>query len=912
MKFRLTFSLALCILQCAHCVPVPQSGEENEQQLMNTLKDDYNLSDEDEQVFEELINDEEGKTDHENDINVFVNSITLNEFISTDVPFRVHVMQVLEKFKVLSDEELDRVKTMFITRMGEEATQKIFDEAYRIYMNEQAELEDLEGELWVDKAEAEAFETVVKDVETGADPMEEDEKSQYGIEELATDVMSLPPDLQQRFRALLIDRFGEEQARILLDEINEIKNNVDSKIDNEWQDKNLTQLDPEEEDIEEGKTFWHNLGAKVPEYLLEEDPWPDEAAEEAIDDEEEDEYQKTNQFFRKLGVNVSDDEESFWDDDDDYDYDYEDAGEELTDGWGGEKEIGKENGDVDGNTGAGEQGADKGADEQIKLLMACHQENRSLMMCQEEQIKLLMVFHQDNKSLTMCQKEQNKPLMLCHQKQVKLPMACHQENKSLMMCQEEQIKLLMVCHQESKSLTMCQKEQNKPLMLCHQKQIKLPMVCHQENKSLMMCHQEQIKLLMVCHQENRSLMMCQEEQIKLPMVCHQENKSLMMCHQEQIKLMMVCHQENKSLMMCQEELIKLMMVCHHENKSLMMCHQEQIKLLMVCHQENKSLMMCQEAQIKLLMVCHQENKSLMMCQKEQNKPLLVSQEEQIKLLMVCHQESKSLMMCQEQIKLLMVCHQENRSLMMCQEQIKLLMVSVDDDDTAAVPQPVGNNSSSTESPSVDMGNSQNGGTNLTTQATVPTNATTGNRVEEDSVSAANVTIGADQATDGVPPGEQVADAVSGGADQATDGVSEVDQVPAPIAVSNVNNQSTVNISGSTDEFPANVPTAVNDDTSTVPPPVGNNISSTESPSVDMGNSQNGGTNLTTAATVPANATTGNRVEEDSVSAANVTIGTGDQAGNQGNENDLYDWANLDDDDEYSNGEYGTTVNPWFL
>ncbi|XP_066268692.1 levansucrase-like [Branchiostoma lanceolatum] len=239
-------------------------------------------------------------------------------------------------------------------------------------------------------------------------------------------------------------------------------------------------------------------------------------------------------------------------------------------------------------------------------------------------------------------------------------------------------------------------------------------------------------------------------------------------------------------------------------------------------------------------------------------------------------------------------------------------MAVDDDDTAAAPPPVGNNSSSTESPSVDMGNSQNGGTNLTTAVTVPANATTGNRVEEDSVSAANVTIGADQATDGVPPGEQVADAVSGGADQATDGVSEVDQVPTPIAVSNVNNQSTVNISGSTDEFPANVPTAVNDDTSTVLLPVSNNSSSTESPSVDIGNSQNGGTNLTTAATVPANATTGNRVEDDSVSAANVTIGTGDQAGNQGNENDLYDWANLDDDDEYSNGDYGTTVNPWFL
>eukprot|EP00058_Branchiostoma_floridae_P002626 XP_002588114.1 hypothetical protein BRAFLDRAFT_87634 [Branchiostoma floridae] len=264
------------------------------QKVIKTLKDDYNLSDEDEEVFKELIDDEEGKTDHEND----------------NVPFRLQVMQVFERLQVLSDEELERVKSVFIKRMGEEATQQIFDEAYRIYMSELPEIDDLAEELWVDEEEAEAFEIVVEDVETGADPMEEDEKTQYGIEELATDVMNLPPDLQQRFRALLFDTFGEEQARALLDEINEIRNAIDSKI---------------------------------------EDPWLDEAAEEAIDEEEEDKYARTNHFFKKLGVNVSE-EDSFWDYEDDGAW-LLDQGEDFRQEWGGEKQMGEDKGDVDENGG---------------------------------------------------------------------------------------------------------------------------------------------------------------------------------------------------------------------------------------------------------------------------------------------------------------------------------------------------------------------------------------------------------------------------------------------------------------------------------------------------------------------------------------------------------------------------------
>jgi len=39
-------------------------------------------------------------------------------------------------------------------------------------------------------------------------------------------------------------------------------------LDNEWQDKNLTELDPGEEGLEEEKKFWNHLGANVPEYLL--------------------------------------------------------------------------------------------------------------------------------------------------------------------------------------------------------------------------------------------------------------------------------------------------------------------------------------------------------------------------------------------------------------------------------------------------------------------------------------------------------------------------------------------------------------------------------------------------------------------------------------------------------------------
>ncbi|CAH1259444.1 Hypp2280 [Branchiostoma lanceolatum] len=286
MRAAVTFLALLCVLRDVYSAPAGQG----EKQLINQLGEKLKFSENEEEVVEELINDEKGKTDNENN----------------NLQFRMQVDQIVEKLKVLNDDEIQKVRHLFNKKLGGVATDKIFLEAHRIYQDEQDAFRELEEDLWLDKEEDEAFERLVKDLETGNDPYKEDNKTLYGIGQFASSVTALPKDEQELVRGLIMNRYGEDLGKRLLGKMAEINNHVNDLLETDWEYPDEV-LDSDEEDVGEGKRFWKNLGLEVPDALLVEDPWAtddpdlDEAWKEEEEKEEED-AEQTKRFWKKLGI----------------------------------------------------------------------------------------------------------------------------------------------------------------------------------------------------------------------------------------------------------------------------------------------------------------------------------------------------------------------------------------------------------------------------------------------------------------------------------------------------------------------------------------------------------------------------------------------------------------------------------
>ncbi|XP_035674786.1 uncharacterized protein LOC118414701 isoform X1 [Branchiostoma floridae] len=286
MKSLVTFCALLCVLRDVHSAPAGKG----ENQLVKQLGDKLKFSKNEEKAVEELIDDEKGKTDNE----------------SNNIPFRMQVDQIVEKLKVLKDDEIQKVRHLFNKKLGNVATDKIFLEAHRIYEDQQNANRALEEDLWLDKEEDEAFEKLVEDIETGNDPYKEDNKTLYGIGLFASSVTALPKDEQELVRGLIINRYGEDMGRRLLDKMREINIHVNNLLETDWEYTDMA-LDSEEGDVEEERRFWRNLGLEVPDALLVEDPWAtdDPDLEEAWEEEEEQEAadaKETKSFWKKLGI----------------------------------------------------------------------------------------------------------------------------------------------------------------------------------------------------------------------------------------------------------------------------------------------------------------------------------------------------------------------------------------------------------------------------------------------------------------------------------------------------------------------------------------------------------------------------------------------------------------------------------
>ncbi|XP_078669227.1 uncharacterized protein LOC144910235 [Branchiostoma floridae x Branchiostoma belcheri] len=282
----LLFLALLCVLRDVYSAAVGKG----EKQLLNQLGDKLKFNENEEKAVEELIDDEKGQTDYEKNNDLF----------------RVQVDQIVEKLKVLDDDEIQRVRHLFTKKLGNVATDKIFLEAHRIYQDQQQEIRELEEDLWLDKDEDEAFAKLVEDMETGKDPYKESNKTLYGIGQFASSVTHLPKDEQELVRDLIMNRYGEEKGKRLLDKMHEISNHVDDLLETDWAYTDEV-LDTEEGDVGEGRQFWKNLGVKVPDALLVEDPWAtgDPELEEAWKEEEEEEEkdaEQTSRFWKNLGV----------------------------------------------------------------------------------------------------------------------------------------------------------------------------------------------------------------------------------------------------------------------------------------------------------------------------------------------------------------------------------------------------------------------------------------------------------------------------------------------------------------------------------------------------------------------------------------------------------------------------------
>eukprot|EP00058_Branchiostoma_floridae_P002627 XP_002588115.1 hypothetical protein BRAFLDRAFT_124945 [Branchiostoma floridae] len=219
MKSLVTFCALLCVLRDVHSAPAGKG----ENQLVKQLGDKLKFSKNEEKAVEELIDDEKGKTDNE----------------SNNIPFRMQVDQIVEKLKVLKDDEIQKVRHLFNKKLGNVATDKIFLEAHRIYEDQQNANRALEEDLWLDKEEDEAFEKLVEDIETGNDPYKEDNKTLYGIGLFASSVTALPKDEQE-----LEDPWATD----------------DPDLEEAWEEEE----EQEAADAKETKSFWKKLGIETP------------------------------------------------------------------------------------------------------------------------------------------------------------------------------------------------------------------------------------------------------------------------------------------------------------------------------------------------------------------------------------------------------------------------------------------------------------------------------------------------------------------------------------------------------------------------------------------------------------------------------------------------------------------------
>ncbi|KAI8499432.1 hypothetical protein Bbelb_224830 [Branchiostoma belcheri] len=112
--------------------------------------------------------------------------------------------------------------------MGVERAEQVFQEAEELYESEKAANEELEKSFQLNKGEEEAFEELAEDTADGKDPETEDMEFKLGLSELADSYAKLTPEQEERFKDLVEEEFGSEEAAKIFQEIQKIHDELEA------------------------------------------------------------------------------------------------------------------------------------------------------------------------------------------------------------------------------------------------------------------------------------------------------------------------------------------------------------------------------------------------------------------------------------------------------------------------------------------------------------------------------------------------------------------------------------------------------------------------------------------------------------------------------------------------------------
>ncbi|XP_066278762.1 mucin-22-like [Branchiostoma lanceolatum] len=247
-------ALFLVFITEVKCFPAAVNGSDlsgKESRLLTVLQRKFHFNDAEVEATKELIEDEENGVDPKQD----------------KVIFRLQVEEIVRKLRTMSKEEMERIKRLFSRKMGVARADEVFDAAEEIYASEKEANEELEESFKLNEGEEEAFEELVEDTKDGRDPETEDMEFKLGLSELADSYARLSPEQEERFKNLVEEEFGSEEGAKIFEEIREIHEEMEILKANP-DGANGISLAAEKinrvADDQENKMFWGELDVDVP------------------------------------------------------------------------------------------------------------------------------------------------------------------------------------------------------------------------------------------------------------------------------------------------------------------------------------------------------------------------------------------------------------------------------------------------------------------------------------------------------------------------------------------------------------------------------------------------------------------------------------------------------------------------
>ncbi|XP_035675087.1 uncharacterized protein LOC118414900 isoform X2 [Branchiostoma floridae] len=236
------------------CFPAAVNGStlsRQENTLLSWLQRRYHFNAAEVEATKELIEDEENDVDPKQD----------------KIIFRLQVEEIVRKLRTMSDEEMEKIRKLFSRKMGAVRADEVFEAAEEIFESEKEANEELRQSFQLNEGEEDAFEELVEDTKDGKDVETEDMEFKLGLSELADSYDQLSPEQEERFRSLVEEEFGSEEAAMIFQEIRAIHEEMETLKENPNGDNGISlaaeKIDKVADD-QENKMFWGELNVDVP------------------------------------------------------------------------------------------------------------------------------------------------------------------------------------------------------------------------------------------------------------------------------------------------------------------------------------------------------------------------------------------------------------------------------------------------------------------------------------------------------------------------------------------------------------------------------------------------------------------------------------------------------------------------